>query len=98
MNSQPLSWISCSTCKQNETLTQKVTTTSAGADSLTGPDLFESPAEPLKHPLHVATFLHGDDPGVVLLVDPDQEGLLVVVPEENRPRELNKELSGDGSC
>ena len=43
--------------------------------------LFESPAESLKHPLHVASLLHGDDPGVVLLVDPDQEVLLVVVPE-----------------
>lgn len=33
---------------------------------------------------------------MVLLVDPDQEGLLVVVPEENQLKELNKELSGDG--
>lgn len=60
-------------------------------------DLFESSAEPLKHSLHVATLLHGDDPGVVLLIDPDQKGLLVVVPEENQPKELNKELSRDGS-
>ena len=60
--------------------------------------LLQSSAEPLKHSLHVATFLHGDDPGVVLLIDPDQKGLLVVVPEENQPKELNKELSGDASC
>lgn len=68
------------------------------ADSLMDLHLFESSAEPLKHSLHVATFLHGDDPGVVLLVDPDQEGLLVVVPEENRLKELNKEPSRDDSC
>lgn len=60
-------------------------------------DLFESSAEPLKHSLHVATFLHGDDPGVVLLIDPDQKGLLVVVPEEKQLKGLNKELSRDGS-
>lgn len=44
--------------------------------------LFESIAEPLKHPLHVASLLHGDHPGVVLLVYPDQEVFLVVVPEK----------------
>ena len=43
--------------------------------------LFEASAEPLKHSLHVASLLHGYDPRVVLLVDPDQEVLLVVVPE-----------------
>lgn len=32
--------------------------------------LFESSAEPLKHPFHVATLLHGDDTGVVFLIDP----------------------------
>ena len=31
--------------------------------------------------LHVASFLHGDDPGVVLLIDPDQEGLEMVMPD-----------------
>lgn len=45
------------------------------------PHLFESAAEPVKDPLHVATLLHGDDAGVVLLIDPDEERLLVVVPE-----------------
>lgn len=44
-------------------------------------DLFETSAEPFKHSLHVPSFLHGDDSGVVLLVDPDQEVLFVVVPE-----------------
>lgn len=44
------------------------------------PHLLQASAEPLKDPLHVPTPLHGDDPGVVLLVDPNQEVLLVVVP------------------
>ena len=29
---------------------------------------------------HVAALLHGDDTQVVLLIDPDQEGLVVIVP------------------
>lgn len=44
-------------------------------------DLFETSAEPFKHSLHVSSFLHGNDSGVVLLVDPDQEVPVVVVPE-----------------
>lgn len=32
--------------------------------------LFESSAEPLKHPFHVATLLHGNDTGVVFFIDP----------------------------
>ncbi len=56
--------------------------------------LFESSAESLEHSLHVASLLHGDDSGVVLLIHPDQEGLLIVVPEEKQLEELNKELSG----
>lgn len=55
--------------------------------------LFESTAESLEHSLHVASLLHGDDSGVVLLIHPDQEGLLIVVPEQNQPKEVNKELS-----
>lgn len=42
----------------------------------------KSPAESLKHSLHVASLLHGDDPGVILLIDPNQEILLVVVPAQ----------------
>jgi len=37
--------------------------------------------EPVKDRLHVAALLHGDDTGVVLLVNPDQEIFLVVVPD-----------------
>lgn len=46
----------------------------------TRPDLGEASAESGEHFLHVAPLLHGDDPQVVLLVDPYQEGLIVVVP------------------
>ena len=45
------------------------------------PHLFESIAESGEDFLHVASFLHGDDPGVVLLIDPDQEGLEMVMPD-----------------
>ena len=41
---------------------------------------FQSLAESLKHLLHVATFFHGDNTDVVLLIDPHKEGLLIVVP------------------
>lgn len=44
------------------------------------PDLGEAIAEASEHLLHVAPFLHGDDPQVVFLVDPHQEGLIVIVP------------------
>lgn len=33
--------------------------------------LLQSPAEPFKHSLHVSSFLHGYDPGVIFLIDPD---------------------------
>lgn len=44
------------------------------------PDLGEAVAEAGEHLLHVAPLLHGDDPQVVLFVDPNQEGLIVIVP------------------
>ena len=47
--------------------------------------LCEAGAEAVEHFLHVASLLHGDDPEVVLLVDPHQEGLALVVPEETEP-------------
>merc|ERR1712223_1341520 len=36
-------------------------------------------AEPLKHLLHIASHLHGDDAELILLVHPDKESLLFVV-------------------
>jgi hypothetical protein len=46
----------------------------------TGSDLGEASAETGKHLLHVATLLHRDDSQVVLLIDPNKEGLIVIVP------------------
>lgn len=43
--------------------------------------LFKTSAEPFKHSLHISSFFHGYDPRVVLLIDPDQKVLLIVVPE-----------------
>jgi len=37
-------------------------------------------AEALEHFLHVATLLHGNDTQVILLIHPDQEGLVLIVP------------------
>lgn len=44
----------------------------------------ETLAETLKDPLHVAPLLHGDHTSVVFLVDPHQEGFLIVVPGIDR--------------
>ena len=37
-------------------------------------------AETLEDSFHVAVLLHGDDTTMILLVDPDQEGLVVIMP------------------
>jgi len=44
-------------------------------------DLFKTPAEPLKYTLHVTTLFHRDHTAMILLVHPDQEGLVLVVPD-----------------
>lgn len=43
---------------------------------------------------HVATLLHGDYAEVVLLVYPDQEGLLIVVPEGGKNSVPNQYFEG----
>ena len=43
--------------------------------------LLEAGTEALEGPGHVPSLLHGDHPTVVLLVNPHQEVLLVIVPE-----------------
>lgn len=48
------------------------------------PDLSEASAESGEHLLHIAPLLHGDDPQVVLFVDPHQESLIVIVPGGGR--------------
>lgn len=42
--------------------------------------LLQASAEPLKDSLHVSSLLHRDDSCVILLIDPNQECLLNVVP------------------
>lgn len=44
--------------------------------------LFKTSAEPFEHSPHVSPLLHGYDPCVVLLIYPDQEVLLIIVPEK----------------
>merc|ERR1719419_2243342 len=44
-------------------------------------NLLQTSAEASEDLLHVASLLHGDDTQVILLVHPDQEGLVVVVPD-----------------
>jgi len=43
-------------------------------------DLAESTAKPLKDGLDVSALLHGDDSHLILLVQPDEKRLVVVVP------------------
>lgn len=47
--------------------------------------LAEATREALEDTLHVATVLHGDEAGVVLLIDPNKKVLGVVVPKLNNP-------------
>jgi len=42
-------------------------------------DGLDTPGEALEDTLDVTALLHGDDPELILLVDPDQEGLVLVV-------------------
>lgn len=42
--------------------------------------LLQADAEASEDLLHVASLLHGDDTQVILLIHPDQEGLVLVVP------------------
>jgi len=43
-------------------------------------DLLKTTAEPGKGSLEVSTVLHGNDAALILLIDPDQKRLLLVVP------------------
>lgn len=46
--------------------------------------LLEASAEPLKDSLHVAALLHRDYSCVILLIDPNQECFLIVVPAQRK--------------
>lgn len=45
--------------------------------------LCKASAETSKHFFHIATFLHGDDTQVILLIHPHKECLLVIVPDKH---------------
>ena len=51
--------------------------------TLTTTNLVESTAETFERRLEVAALLHRNDAAVVLLVDPHEESLLVVVPGDS---------------
>lgn len=57
-----------------------------GVEERSGAHLGEAIAEASEHLLHVAPFLHANDPQVVLLVDPNQKGLVVIVPGDRQQR------------
>lgn len=57
-----------------------------------GTNLFKAPAESFKHSLHVSSLLHGYDPGVVLLVYPDEEILLIVMPAATTTNDIMAKL------
>ena len=40
----------------------------------------DAPGEPVEHSPHVPTILHGDDSKLILLINPDKEVLLLIVP------------------
>ena len=59
--------------------------------------LIQAFAEAFKDAFHVASFLHGDKTSVILLVDPDQEGLVVIVPVRDELDTFLKHLN-ESSC
>ena len=50
--------------------------------------VLQTNAEASEDLLHVAALLHGDDTQMILLVHPDQEGLVVVVPGGRNPAQF----------
>lgn len=55
--------------------------------------LLQANAETLEDLPHVATFLHRDDSQVILLIHPDEESLVVIVPKRRQKIDLKKYLS-----
>lgn len=61
--------------------------------------LLQASAEAFEDLLHVASELHGDHTQVILLVHPDQEGLVVVVPERRISMSVSLHLhAGQNVC
>lgn len=59
--------------------------------------LLQADTEASEDLLHVASLLHGDDTQVILLVHPDQEGLVVVVPRGIKPSSVLFDLQATSS-
>lgn len=57
--------------------------------------LSESGAEAGEHLPHVASFLHADDTQMILLIHPNQEGLVVIMPV-GQP--YSERVNQRGSC
>ena len=57
-------------------------------------DVFCSSAESLEDGLDVSSWLHRDDSQLILLVDPDEEGLLVVVEDASAFWPVSVEVAG----
>ena len=53
-----------------------------------GLDVGGGPTQPLKHGPNVGSFLHGDDPELILLVHPHQECLLSIVEDASTRRPI----------
>jgi len=52
-------------------------------------DHFDTVAEPLEDSLDIATIFHGDDAELILLIDPDKEGLGVIVEDTTTLRPVS---------
>ena len=55
----------------------------------------DSAGEPLEDSLHITSLLHGDDPELILLIDPDQEGFGSVVEDTTALRPLPLHAGGN---
>ena len=55
----------------------------------------DTSSQPVKHGSHVPTALHGDDPQLVLLVDPGEERLVLVVEDSSTLRPVSLHTSSD---
>lgn len=54
----------------------------------------DSPAKPLKDLRNIRTWLHRNNSQLILLVDPDQEGLIVVMKDASAIRPVIVEVAG----
>ena len=57
-------------------------------------DVGAGPAEPIKDGVEVGALLHGDDTQLVFFVDPNEEGLVVVVEDASALRPVSVQPAG----